>query len=697
MSTTPSRQGRARSRIRILEQRYRALLFRLKQRQNVFMVATAVALGVLGGFGAIGFRLAIEWVQRLCWPEGTGTIARVTAASPVARFLTPALGGLVVGLVVRTFAREARGHGVPEVMEAVAVRGGVIRPRVAVAKLFCSAVTIGTGGSAGREGPIIQIGSAIGSAIGQFLRVSSVRLKTFVACGAAAGMAATFNAPIAGALFAGEVILGSFGTALFGPIVIASVVGTAISRSFLGNRPTFDIELQYSLESPWELITYALLGIVAALVGLLFISVLSRTEHGFERLRISPWLKPALGGLVIGIAAIWVPQTMGVGYDLMEPALLGQFAGWTMLGFLGLKLVATSLTLGSGGSGGVFAPSLLLGAMTGGSLGSLVGGVLPQGLVANPGAYALVGMGAVVAATTHAPITAIVILFELTGNYEIILPLMITCTISTLLAMRLRRDSIYTIKLSARGRRFLFGQEVNVLKSLDVESVMRRGREEVVNASTPLTGLVRLMVQSSQSYFYVVNEARQLRGVISINDLRRILDDIENLSTILIAIDVAITNVVTVKETDTLDVAMRHFGHENLEELPVVASDGSGRLVGTVRRLDVVAAYNREMFRRDMAGELAGEIARARQARLVEVSDGFGLLDVEAPAEFVGGTLSDLQIRARHDVDVLLIRRGTGVDGQDESIMPSARTVIAAGDRLLLFGKTERLQPFRSL
>lgn len=679
-----------------LVERFRELLFRFKGSHQAFMISVAVLLGILGGAGAIGFRWGIDLVQRLSWPgEGTGhgTIELVRAAPLWMRVVVPTVGGIVVGWIIRLFAREAKGHGVPEVMEAIAVRGGVIRPRVVAAKLAASAVTIGTGGSAGREGPIIQIGSAIGSMVGTLLRVSSARLKTFVACGAAAGMAATFNAPIAGALFAGEVILGNFGAALFGPIVISSVVGTAMARSFLGNEQVFPLPVQYTFESPYELIPYAVLGVFATLIGLLFVSVLHRSELFFEKLRVPDWTKPGIGGLLLGLSALALPEMMGVGYDLMNHALLGETGLGLVVMFLFLKMIGTSITLGSGGSGGVFAPSLLFGAMTGAAVGHLAGMVLPETLVAEPGAYALVGMGAMVAATTHAPITAIVVLFELTGKYEIILPLMIACTISTLLAMRLRRDSIYTIRLSDRGRKIRFGREVNVLRSMDVGHVVRKEPVQMVSEGTPLPELIQLMVHSPEAYFYVRNREEHLCGVVSVHDLRKVLD-MQDVGSLLVAADVARTRVIRVKEDDTLDVAMHHFGQEQLEELPVVAADDPHRVVGTLHRRDVVNAYNREMFKRDMAGELAVDMTQVGSAQMVEVAEGFGLLEIEAPAEFVGRTLAEIGFRQKHDLEILLIQRKDG-QGPPEAIMPSAKTVIVGDDKLLLFGKSEALRPFR--
>ncbi|MCK5453125.1 MAG: chloride channel protein, partial [Calditrichia bacterium] len=334
------------------------------------------------------------------------------------------------------------------------------------AKLLASAICIGSGGSTGREGPVIQIGASVGSTIGQFLRVNPERMKIFVGCGAAAGIAAVFNAPVAGALFSLEIILGDFGVAQFGPIVIASVVATVVSRWFLGNNPAFEVP-EYNLVSPVELIPYAILGIIAGLVALMFIKTLYSIEDYFEKLKLHDIIKTMLGGLMIGIMGIFVPHIYGVGYNSMDLALLGELPWMLMLGLIFFKILATSLSLGSGGSGGIFAPSLFLGTMTGGFFGALVHKVIPDHS-ATSGAYSLVGMGAVVAGATHAPITAILIIFEMTGDYAIILPLMISAIIATVLTTKLKKESIYTLKLIRRGVDLFRGREVNILKALTV-------------------------------------------------------------------------------------------------------------------------------------------------------------------------------------------------------------------------------------
>ena len=275
----------------------------LKYTEHSYMVLVAIAIGLLGGLGAVGFRECIRLFQTVAWQTDNVTLEYLRNLPTWWKVLTPAVGGLIVGLIIVRFAAEAKGHGVPEVMEAVALRGGRIRPRVVVAKLLASGVCIASGGSVGREGPIVQIGSAIGSSVGQWLGVGERRLRTLVGCGAAAGIAATFNAPVAGALFAVEIILGDFGVTQFSPIVISSVTATVVSRHFLGDFPAFEVPA-YSLESPFELFAYGALGIIAGLVALVFVRALYGAEDLFDALRLPAVIKPAIGGALIGLIAI---------------------------------------------------------------------------------------------------------------------------------------------------------------------------------------------------------------------------------------------------------------------------------------------------------------------------------------------------------------------------------------------------------
>jgi CIC family chloride channel protein len=470
--------------------------------EHTIMVILAVIVGAAGGLGAVGFRYLISIFQTLAYGDENDLLQLVVNLPWYYRVTIPVIGGLIVGPLVYFFAREAKGHGVPEVMEAVAIKGGVIRKRVVVVKTLASAISISTGGSVGREGPIVQIGSAIGSALGQFMKVSADRMRILVGCGAAAGIAATFNAPIAGSMFALEIILGDFGLATFSPIVISSVVATAVSRAYLGDTPAFIVPV-YELVSAWELPMYLFLGLFCALVGITFTKTLYRIEDLFDEIKFPEYLKGIIGGLFLGVASLVFPQILGVGYGAIDMALMQQMAWWLLLVLVPAKILATSITIGSGGSGGIFAPSLFLGAMAGGVFGAVVHQLFPN-ITASPGAYSIVGMGAVVAATTHGPLAAILILFEMTGDYKIILPLMLSCIIAAIASGQLLRDSIYTLKLARRGIDIKEGKEVNVLKSMFVKDVMNPNVETIPEA-LPLGQMAERISKSKFNSFPVLN------------------------------------------------------------------------------------------------------------------------------------------------------------------------------------------------
>ncbi|MDH7574008.1 MAG: chloride channel protein, partial [Clostridia bacterium] len=401
-------------------------------RTNVAVIL-AVIIGIGAGLFACIFRQMIALAQGLFFGQGQTLGAWLGDAWVI---VIPALGGLLVGPLTHFLAREAKGHGVPEVMESVSLRGGRIRLRVIAVKALASATCIGSGGSVGREGPIIQMGSAIGSSIGQILRVPEPMLRTLVACGAAAGIAATFNTPIAGVIFALEIILGEFTASNFGLLVVSSVTASLLSRVLLGDNPAFAVPAYYQLHHPVELLFYVFLGLAAGAVGAAFTRLLYFLEDFFDKIKYLPaYLQPAVGGLALGLIGWKLPQIFGIGYETVSLALAGELTLGLLIILLLAKLVATSLTLGSGGSGGIFAPSLFMGAMLGGLWGTLIHTVYPQ-LTAPSGAYSLVGMGAVVAATTQAPIQAILIVFEMTRDYRIILPLMMACVVGTFIAQR---------------------------------------------------------------------------------------------------------------------------------------------------------------------------------------------------------------------------------------------------------------------
>lgn len=581
----------------------------LKRRQpseEVIVFGTALLVGLGAGLGAVVFRYlikAVEWIGYVWFPSVTSNWGNAYV------IIVPAVGGLLVGCLVYFFAREAKGHGVPEVMEAVALRGGRIRPRVAVIKSLASSICIGSGGSVGREGPIVQIGSALGSTLGQALHLSNDRVRNLVACGAAGGIAATFNAPIAGVIFALEIILGEFRLNYFVSVVISSVTASVIGRVVFGDIAAFPVPTEYGIKSLWEFGFYVLLGVLAALVGVLFVRLLYWTEDLFDDWRRVPeWFKPAVGGALLGGLALayplftpttWVgvPQIYNVGYEVIGAALSNQLLLGVVISLLFLKIIATSLTLGSGGSGGVFAPSLFMGAMLGTAVELLIRILFPS-IVAPPGAYALVGMAAVFAAGAHAPITAIIILFELTGDYRIILPLMLTVVISTLLAQKLLGgESIYTLKLSRRGIHLKSGRDIDVMDGVTVEEVMTR-EVDTISSATTISELSEILSITHHHGMPVLDQQGKLWGIVTVTDLDMAFEKKLPAETTVAEIGTDKSATMVAFPDESMGEALARMGIRGVGRMPVVSRDDQGQLIGLIRRADIIRAYNLALARK---------------------------------------------------------------------------------------------------
>ncbi|MFQ5879456.1 MAG: chloride channel protein [Dehalococcoidia bacterium] len=630
----------------------------------------AIVVGLGAGAGAILFReliSAFDWLFFNRLATGFGALGDWRVV------LLPVVGGLFVGPLIYFLAREAKGHGVPEVMLAVETAGGRIRSRVAIVKSLASALTIGSGGSVGREGPIVQIASTIGSAVGQLARLPDDYVRLLVAAGAAGGISATFNAPIAGVFFALEVILRHFNVRNFGVVVLSSVVADAIARSRFGDQPAFLIP-SYELESPLEFPLYALLGVLAALVALLFVWSLYKTEDLFDSAKLPEWVKPALGGVGIGLLGLWFVDLFGVGYGsgpsrFAIPSVLGGERELDVLiALAGLKILATSVTIGSGGSGGVFAPSLFIGAMVGAAFGNLVNGAWP-GITAPAGAYATVGMAAVFAGAARAPITAIIILFEMTRDYFIILPLMTAVVISTAIAQLIRIDTIYSLKLRRRGIEIGERRAEPLLAAIPVGQAMSRDFE-VVRHDVPASDLLEAFSghAAREGALPVVDGNSRLVGLVTPSDVQRMLD--RDLSSLTVA-DVATKNLVTVYPDQSLDEAIRHMSVQSLRQLPVVSRRDPSILLGLLRRSDVFAAYSHVApAQRAPVAALSG-LARleAYGTEVVEIS-----LDADSP--LLGKALKDIALPT-DSIVASIIRTGA-------AIIPRGGTTIAEGDRLLV-------------
>ncbi len=564
--------------------------------ESGLLVALSLVVGAGAGLGAIAFRYLILAFTELFSGHGDPsdlghfTNPHLPLLGPYVVLVIPILGGLLYGPLVYRFAPEARGHGVPEVMLAVHSNEGRIRGRVPVVKSLASALCIGAGGSVGREGPIVQIGSAIGSVLGQASRLSSRELRLLVACGAAGGIAATFNAPIAGVFFALELILRDFQTRSFGLVVLSSVVATAVGRLAFGSGAFLHLPV-FHLVSAAEYPLYALLGLLAGLVGVAFIRALYGAEDLADRIWRGPaWLRPAAGGLLLGAVLLVLPEMYGVGYPVLENAIAGQYALGLLVAFLVGKVVATSLTMAIGGSGGVFAPSLFMGAMLGSAFGLGAHALLPAA-TAGAGAYGLVGMGAVFGAAGRAPITAVLIVFELTGDYSIILPLMLAVVVATGLSHRLSTSSIYTLKLKRRGidieRQALDG----TLAGMRVGQAMG----PAPRALAPDLGLPELaarFAREGKSALPVLDKEGMLVGVIAARDVER-----EGASGAQADAAALVLEVPELYADQELADAVELLSNGDREALPVLAA-GTRRIVGWIDHRDLLRVYAERLGRR---------------------------------------------------------------------------------------------------
>ncbi len=566
--------------------------------ENTILLGFAVAIGVAGGLGVVAFYRLIDlayWILYLT-PAVFLTQSGILAYRP----LLTGVGITLAYLIMRGPGRGHEGLNVPDVQRAVAREGGRLPMRPTLARTAASAVTLGSGGAAGSEGPVAVLGAALASFLGRAFRFDPARTKIMVAAGAAAGISAAFNAPLAGAFFALEEILGSLAVGAFPPVVVASVVAAVVSHSFLGNNPAFPIPENYGYVLQRELLVfYPFLGVIAGLVGVLFVRVFFGTESLVRRLQSPRWTLAFLGGLLVGVLVLLSKGLLvGHGHFAVHLDVFGGMS-WTSLALLALgSILATSITLNFGGSGGVFTPSLYVGAATGGAFGVALTGLFPD-LGLRPEAYALVGMGAVVAASTSAPITGMLLVFEMTNDYEIVIPLMLTTVIANLVARRLEPDSLYSGWLRRRGERLQHGADRDVLAGLRVADAFDPA-PAVVGETTPLVQLLEHLGHGAFTDIPVVDQHRRLVGIIPIADLGRLAGEPREKTAGLVASEVTIP-AETVAPGDTLLEAIRRMGVRGAPSIPVV-DRATGHLLGLVSRAHVLALYERAV-----AGGATGE------------------------------------------------------------------------------------------
>ncbi len=658
-----------------------------------FLILAAVA-GLLGGLGAIAFRWLTRALTTLLM--GTGDIARGgEMLEPWVRVLLPAAGGLVGGLVARFFFGEKTLSGISHMIEVVSLGRRTVRLRPSLARGVSSIAVIASGGSEGREGPIIQIGAAFASALARAWKVSPERVRILTACGMAAGVAGAYNTPIAATLFVLEVVVGSFAMTLFGPAVVAAVVSTIVVRSVLGDEPVYQVA-PFRLESLVEFGPFLVIGALGGFASAGFVRALALGKRLFAASRLPIWAAMAVGGAIVGVIAIGLPQVYGNGFEATDRILHGNPTLLFLLALCIGKTAATAATIGSGGVGGVFTPSLLVGATIGGIVARLVQAVLPH-LSAPVGGYALLGMGGMMAGVTRAPLLAVIMIFELTQNTAVLLPMMVVSVVAVACAKLLQKDSMYVASLRSAGIVWESTPEATALASLKVSDIMRRD-VALVPRTTPLPEIVSRFLSSRSLFLYVGDEQGRLLGVVDIHDIKESFPERE-LSSLVIAADL-VTEIPFATPDEPLTSVNEKLWFRDVGQLPVVESDASRRFLGIVTQRDLLAAFDSEVLRRNRLvtpvrtlGEDGGEVD------YLELPEKHRLAEMEIPAALAGKTMAEAGLRTRYGVSVLAVKR-MGRDGFERRFVPEPPDRFEPGDVVVVLGSDDaiaRLQEDRSL
>ncbi|MHA1638394.1 MAG: chloride channel protein [Candidatus Thorarchaeota archaeon] len=554
--------------------------------------------GVIGGIAAGLFKLAITQLVYLfsLLPKTIGLIGWI---------LMPVIGAIVSGAIVFKFAPEEEGDGIPNVMMAYAVNKGNIRPRVPIIKAVSSAIFIGSGGSCGSEAPIGQIGAGAGSTLAQWLKLDTEMTRTLVICGLSSGIAAIFNAPLGGAIFGLEILAGAIVGISIIPVILASVVAVAVSSYLFGASHTPFTPPQFVLGSEFELIFYLFLGLLLGVLSKVWVKLFYKVEGFFTSLKVSSYYKPIIGALILGVLTIialliesawgyqgshiedaYIPVIMGIGYPFIDGALIGQITWLSLIVFGLMKMLATSACVGSGGSGGVFAPTLFIGAGIGGALGYLFSGLAP-GLVSEPMAYALVGMAALFAGTAHAPITCVILIVEMSGDYAMMLPLMIAVSASYLTSYSIDRESIYTLKLSHKNIRLSTGVYIDALKAI-MAGMMMDSNPEVLSDDMTIEIAIAEMTRSHRTVIPVIDSDWKLTGMVSVKAMQEAYEEWGGEMAVRFFIE---KDFLKITPDVTMDWVLENMIERGQGYAAVVLEGNPDSMIGFVTELDVLRAY----------------------------------------------------------------------------------------------------------
>lgn len=657
--------------------------FRSDQIEYVWLILLASLIGALAALGNLGFRLLIDFSTYIF--RGLEWRALGIEKGGAFVLLTPLVllsGGAALLVLNYFFPGDVLGYGFPNFLAMVHLGGARLKRRWILLKAVGAAISLGAGASVGREGPIAQIGGSIGSAVAQALRVGAQRAKVLVACGAGAGIATTFNAPIGGLLFAQEIVLlGETELGNLSLLIISTTVAVVTSGSLTGNEASVFHVPAFELRSYWELLTYALMGITMGLLSAGYIRLFHATAELFGRANLSASVKLGIGLLAVGMIAIPLPQNLSDGYPVINAALAGQLHVRTMVILAVAKIVASCISLGCGAPGGVFGPIFFIGTMSGGSFRALSERFLPH-FTGPRGSYALVGLGAFLAGTTHAPLTAAFLLFEMTREYQITVPALLSTILSLVVARAIESESIDTFSLAREGKTLHIGKDRLLLMQMRVSAAMNTD-PDVVASNEVFAEVLRKAGESSQANLPVVSPEGNLVGLIVIRELLGLVTSSEDLARVGIAADVCESNSPTLAPDSDLDQALHLMEAEGIEEVPVIVPPDS-HLVGLLSRTAIRSALNHAAVSMVTVARSDSPIAWSADYRVAQIRVGAGA---------AGRSIRHLDPRARFGVNIVAIQ---DADNSAAGFGPAdPDRILHLGDVLLAAGSPSSVRSFQ--
>lgn len=648
----------------------------------------AIITGASVGFAAVVFHNAIDFFNHLFFRQ---TIEGFYFLGSAAVVILPALGMFIQAMMIKMFPLIAKRKGVAEVIKSVSLSGGKISLRTTIFHFFAPVISIGSGNTVGPEVPAAQLGAGVASKIATLANLSDSKRRIFTAAGSGAAIAAIFNTPLGGIFFAIEVILlNNFQTQVFSALILSTVTASVVSRLILGNTPVFIFAME-----PWanygHFHFFIIFGIITGLLSVLFLKYCDKVDLFFKSRKIKKIpqsVTMVIVGLLVGFCGLYYKDIFGIGYSGINNILSDSHTISVVVILLVMKFVLVPLVLYSGGYGGMFAPALFMGACIGFIFSKLI--FIFWGIQLSTTIFILVGMGAVLGGINSIPISAILIIFEMTRDYSFILPLMLVVVLSSMIVQLITKSSIHIKHLEKQGFRIAEKSESSLLKHLSVKDVMKK-ELPLISDNTPLPLLISEMTEGNYETLFMINEKGIISGVIRSSEIRGVITEYDNLKTILVANDVANKDFVFIHQDDNLAYVLKLFEKKEFDILPVISEDDS-MPIGTVKREDVIALLNKETLKSNYTDGIATAIKSASQVDSSSVAKGFSIFEKEIPESFIGKTLPELKLRNNYGIEVLMIKkRKKFFEDEDEIMLPDLKYKLVEGDRLVIFGPDELL------